>query len=571
MNRLSAAMLSVAALLIPLGAAGQIQFHVSDRLPANVLVHELDMTTSSLTDSLARVPFLLPTYFIYPDGPVNAEEALYLMRELGLEGELSRYTGSILVFNPAGGSDYDAATDFEVYKTVFNTRRAFVNLKIVGIGKGASFVDAVLAPVANEVAGIVSIGGKAPRRGTVPARVPVYVAGKNAAAVAKGYVSSDQGVIKESTKTLKLYVNASEPLLRVVVNTARGQSLREQFTDAWERLLSQNYRSSNYGHTNYMGGLLGQYGEYELEPYPMFDRLGIRREICVRQLMPSKQVRTNYLWYEYIPHAVETAAPGTVPLVVLLHGHNNDPRTQAEASGYLTLAADEGFMVAELEWQGKGDYNYMDDDGIEVTIRDILRRHPQVDPSRIYVEGMSAGGFAATALGIRKPYLFAAVGAHSGGMFTDKVNLGFPFQDNAGLKQEVQFLRGKITMPYFCISGTADEGVPFYNPAHPNGQLLVEAWKTYLYYGGFDVPDAVDADKYPVFGIPLSNRRRVETTKRHAMEIGDVLDAAGHPVMRLVAVENFGHANFVPGAREMWEFFRHWSRDPETSESVWDD
>ncbi len=53
------------------------------------------------------------------------------------------------------------------------------------------------------------------------------------------------------------------------------------------------------------------------------------------------------------------------------------------------------------------------------------------------------------------------------------------------------------------------------------------------------------------------------------MEIGDLLDSEGHPIIRIVAVMNFGHGNFVPGATEMWNFFKMWSRDPETLKSVY--
>ena len=70
----------------------------------------------------------------------------------------------------------------------------------------------------------------------------------------------------------------------------------------------------------------------------------------------------KYLWYEYVPALMKDAPNHSIPLVILLHGHNNDPRTQAETSGFPELGAQEGFMVAELEWQGKsGLYDYMGD------------------------------------------------------------------------------------------------------------------------------------------------------------------------------------------------------------------
>ncbi len=552
---------------LPVDAQDYFSHHPG--LPDCVLFHAAGRRT--LTDEEARLSFILPTYFIYPDGPVGNEQAKAIIDVIGLDGALSAYTGNIMIINPSAGDDYSDEADFKVYETIFNTLRVFVNLKVIGIGKGATFVNRVIAPAAGEVAGIVSIGGAASSKAVAGATVPAYIAGRNASKAAKAYIDRNNARRIEGDKNRKVYINAEEPLLKVVVNTSKNAGLKELFADAWESVLSQNYRSSNWGHTNYMGALLGQYGEYELEPYPLFDRLGIRRVICAKQITPrSKQIVANYLWYEYIPSSAESVPERTVPLVVLLHGHSNDPRTQAETGGFLELCAKERFIIAELEWQGKNEFNYMDDDGIEVTVREILRRYPQIDPSRIYVEGLSAGAFAATAIGIKKPYLFAAVGAHSGGLFTREVTLGFPFQEPDGIWQAASFLRGKTTTPYFCISGTVDEVVPFPNSGSPNGMLLFNAWKLYHHVNGLSMQDAPDTEKYPIFGIPLQNRRRVGTNKRHDMDMGDVL-VNGLPVIRIVAVENFGHGNFVPGAQQMWDFFRHWSRDQVTFQPVWTD
>lgn len=207
-------------------------------------------------------------------------------------------------------------------------------------------------------------------------------------------------------------------------------------------------------------------------------------------------------------------------------------------------------MVAELEWQGKPGYDYMGDHGIEAVVLELLSKYPQLDASRVYAEGLSAGGFTATAIGVTKSHLFAAVGAHSGGLFNGEFFLGFPFMNPRSLKAQAAQKSGKVRMPYFSITGTADDAVPY-------GPLIFDAWNLYQTLNGIPVEDAGG----------LRNRRRIQTVKGHAMEVGDFLDRDGLPVIRTVAIENFGHWNFVPGAELMWEFFKLWRRNPLTGES----
>ena len=574
MKKTLVSILLAAAICLP--AAAQISFAPNPALPLPENIH-IYMKADSGYDG--RFSFMCPSWWIFPDGPCDRAQAEALVEELGLNGPLKDYVYLVIVAGPSDGKAYDKARDFAAFEAMFNRIRVFTNLKIVGIGSGATFVNEAIAPVTGEAAGIFCYGGKAPAKATAASTAnatlagtstaPAYLAGKDAAKAAKAYISRNNAVRTEKGKTLNVYANAVEPLLQVIVNTGKNLTLGEAFADAWERLLSRNYRCSNLGHTGYMGGTLGQYGDYELEPYLIWERLGTERIRVEKSLFSYNKTPRNYMWYEYLPSCLKDAPAGTVPLVILLHGHGNDPRTQAETSGFVELGASEGFMVAELEWQGRDGFDYMGDHGIEAVVRELLRKYPQLDASRVYAEGLSAGGFTATALGVTKTHLFAAVGAHSGGLFNDAFNLGFPFMYPEALKAEAKLKSGKVQMPYFSITGTADDAVPFNDPAAPNGNMITGAWRLYQKLNGLTVSGPTDLGKYPVFGLPLQDRRRIETIKHHAMETGDILNAAGQPVIRIVAVENFGHWNFVPGAAEMWTFFKLWRRDPATLESVY--
>ena len=257
-----------------LSAAAQITFAPNPQMPLPPNVH---FYRSDGVDYGGRFSFTSPMWWIYTDGPCDQARAEALVDELGLNGPLKDYVSMVVVMGPMNGKTYDLEQDFAAYETLFNKIRVFVNLKVIGIGSGATFVNEAIAPVAGEVAGIFCYGGKAPRKVMGTSTVPAYLAGEDAAKASKAYIARNNAVQTEKGKTLNIYCNAEEPLLQVVVNTRKNLGLAETFADAWDKLLSRNYRCSNLNHTGYMGGLLGQYGDYELEPYLMWDRLGTGR------------------------------------------------------------------------------------------------------------------------------------------------------------------------------------------------------------------------------------------------------------------------------------------------------
>lgn len=502
-----------------------------------------------------------PTFFVYPDTPVDQGAAEKLVDALGLQPILENNFGSVVVINPVGAK-YDAAADFDCFVKMFNKSRSG-NLKVLGFGEGATFVNQVIAlKAADHVAGIVTVGGKPAKlpKGFASYGVPAFVAGKTAAKVAKEY------------EALNAACAPAEPLLQVVTSAATEPGA--VFAEAWEKVLSRNFRYNNYKHTHYEGGQFGQYGPYELEPYTDWERLGIER-IKVEQPMafgPQGQQGPNVpkqLWYEYWPKELkEGAAPKSVPMVVLLHGNANDPRTQAETSGFLQVAGEERFFVVEMEWQGSQSFQAMGQDGVETVIYQLLAKYPQLDPARVYAEGLSAGSMTATALGIKKSHVFAAVGGHSGGLFGG-MGAG-PFPGFEAIWNEATQKRGAVETAYCSVFGTKDTTVPYMTPDNWKGNSYLNAWNAYEQMNGMTVVRDMDFSVDPVFGQVLRDRESVKTAKGEGivMETGQ-LYKGDVPLIRLVAVMDYGHWNFMPTARVMWDFFKHYRRDPDTKKLVY--
>lgn len=498
-----------------------------------------------------------PTFFVYPDGKLDRAAAEALVASMDIQPLLDEHYARIVVLSPVGDK-YDAEADYKAFEALYN-RTASGNLKIIGLGAGATFVNQVIAVRAgDQVAGILTVGGKAAKlpKGFASGGVPAYVAGKAASKAAAAYITMNKAVLQGDR-----YVNPDEELLQVVVDPSE-RPIAEVFSDAWAKVLSRNYRYNNYKHTYYDETALNKYGPYELEPYfTDWSEIGIER-IIVKQPTgygPRAAEGPKYLWYEYWPSALLKDAPAkSVPMVVLLHGNRNDPRTQAETSGFVQLAAKEGFMAVEMEWQGNGDYQAMGLDGIESCIYQLLEKYPQLDPSRVYAEGLSAGSMTATNLGIRKSHVFAAVGGHSGG------------GGSTSYWNEATQKRGAVEMPYCSVFGTLDNVVPYIKPDRWKGNGYLNAWNLYEQMNGMEVVQEMDFSIDPVFAQKVRDRETIHTVKGPGITIetgqlykGDV------PLIRFVAVIDYCHWNFVPTAQVMWDFFKMYRRDPETRKLIY--
>ena len=69
------------------------------------------------------------------------------------------------------------------------------------------------------------------------------------------------------------------------------------------------------------------------------------------------------------------------------------------------------------------------------------------------------------------------------------------------------------------------------------------------------------------FGFALRDRKQIHTGKSEdiTIEFGQLYKDE-KPMIRLMVIDHYGHWNFKPAARLIWDFFRHFSRDTETKE-----
>lgn len=168
------------------------------------------------------------------------------------------------------------------------------------------------------------------------------------------------------------------------------------------------------------------------------------------------------------------------PLVLMLHGCSQNPEDFATGTQMNRLAQAHGFLVlypaqtrhanAHRCWNWfKAQHQQRDrgEPAVLAALTQFVMSVYDVDPARVYVAGLSAGGAMADILGRAYPDLFAAVGIHSGVSAGAATDLGSAL---SAMKSGRPGTGERPPMPTIVFHGDADSTV------HPrNGEHVVAA------------------------------------------------------------------------------------------------
>src|SRR3954453_12226804 len=250
-----------------------------------------------------------------------------------------------------------------------------------------------------------------------------------------------------------------------------------------------------------------------------------------------------------------------VPLVVMLHGCTQSPEDFAAGTRMNQHAEELTCLVAYPEQSVKANssrcWNWFRPEdqqrgyGEPALIAGITQQVMSdfaVDPARVYIAGLSAGGAAASIMGSAYADLYAAVGIHSGlaaGVAQDMPSAFAAMQHGGRVRQVAS---GMPIVPTIVFHGDQDRTV---NPQ--NAELILAQAAA-----GIELEKRVERDRVPG-GHAYTRTRYIDRAGAVALEFWEVHNA-GHAGSGGSRDGSYTDPNGPDATREMLRFFSEHSR-----------
>jgi poly(hydroxyalkanoate) depolymerase family esterase len=289
------------------------------------------------------------------------------------------------------------------------------------------------------------------------------------------------------------------------------------------------------------------------------------------------ETRRFKLW---APSSVDTSKPA--PLLMLLHGCTHTAEAMATISGMNEVAETHQFLVLYPEQRRRANlmkcWNWfnpkhqsrnMGEPAILAATIELVCASHTIDPDRIYVAGISAGGAMAVIMAACYPDVFAGLAVCAGVEFKSAVNISSAFQvmksggpdpitqGQAAFEAMKDGLarKSRQRMPVICFHGTADMRV---NPM--NAKQIIAQWsKTNSCLAaqngrnGFAVSEKVSRSAVP---NGRTYQRYVYTDQNDDLLMERwMIEGMGHSWPGSPHPHQYGDPKAPRASEEIWRFF----------------
>ena len=448
---------------------------------------------------------------------------------------------------------------------------------LIGINGGATFLNNYVVGTldyVSRIAGLLLINGDMERISTVAAPVPAYLVNAGEDTIAK-YCAANGTDAVETSREGSLWYNQNLPVRRVfaaksekidkalienvyynfLIKSVRGQEMK----------VGQNSASSPYkGYGN------------DQAPYSLSWRNALidgRTADGINEITTVSDELSEYkneasgeyieTWFEYIPDEVlnGTAAPGTVPLVLAIHGGGDDPRQYVDGQGWLVVAGKERIAIVAPEYSSIDNFS---DEGraalmkeFPALVRLMLKKYPALDASRVYVNGYSMGSLATCQAMWGDPGVFAAAFPQAGIM-------------NAAPREEDIAKFADIDLP--ICSSTSEYDLSF--NVDSNTHCLVSDFyalvRSFLKVNKMDdIPEKPDFETYPIVGFDADITGTYVMNGEYTNHYWRFLNKDGVPMVGFHYIDGIVHCLYPEYARMVWDFVKHYSRNQETGKIIY--
>ena len=536
----------------------------------------------------------------------SKDDAREFIKSLGLIDIIDKAVGSIVLITPStpltegssgsmSGGTF-AAVDANAYYKLQTAQCQLSSAEgskigyfgyhyVIAIDAGATFFNENIACVpdfAGRIAGALIIGGEmntdlykvgAPMRAYL-VNCPANVADAYAKAIGanawahdgdKEYAYNQQlpvrqvvSVATENVDIADVYYNFLDEAMTIAVLkdgvNSRGTAYSGYGND--DAPYSLVKRNAIYG--TYEDGYTGDGLVIKYHKEDRFDKEGL-----VSKNEDGSVYEYLQTWWEILPEEVlDNSAPEhSVPLWLANHGGGDDPVQFCDEIGLLALAGEERFAMVAPYYQsmysgfgGAGDPVPMCN-ALDALVEYMLETYPALDPARVYVTGYSLGGGATLHAVFGNPALFAAAIPMSAAW-------------SAG-NEEQQAAFEKVDLPIMMTTSTYDLGGAFSSATMQISTAYQESgMNTFLRYNGME-PITFDFDTYELAGFKGDLFRKQILNDEYENYTWFQCREDGAPMVGVAYTANLKHALYPEFGPLAWNWAKHFSRNQETGEIVY--